>query len=134
MKKIKLERGACFLLHLLLVACAASMTPSELNRKLPNLTKSAYLEKAVSNEAVYQKLCTLLVSNRSYTAPVGFTVDGDLRNGAKGIDEWVEVDRGNAYTLNSFNWVTVDQVGSTQLTIYFNTYICEKEIPTKSLI
>lgn len=111
--------------------CATSMTPGELNSKLPNLTRSFYLDKAAASEAVSQDLCMLLVANRSYTAPVGLTVDGDLQNGAKGIDEWVEVDGGNAYTLNNFNWLTIDQAGSTQLTVYFDTFRCERKTQMK---
>jgi hypothetical protein len=73
--------------------------------------------------------CILLTENRSYTAPIGPTVKGDLKNGAKGIDEWVELDGGNAYVVKDFHWMTVavdPQSGgrTTQLYIEFDTYVC----------
>lgn len=73
--------------------------------------------------------CSCLTKNRSYTAPIGLTVKDDLRNGAKGIDEWVVLDGGNAYVLKNFQWMTVgynQQYGTsvTQLYVEFDTYIC----------
>jgi hypothetical protein len=62
---------------------------------------------------------------RNYAAPVGSTVKGDLKNGARGIDEWITVDSGNAYELISYNWLTIDKDGSTQLHLEFNTMLCE---------
>ena len=56
---------------------------------------------------------------------MGLTVNGDLKYGAKGIDEWVELDGGNAYVLVNYKWVTVDEHGSTQLHIEFDTMLCE---------
>jgi hypothetical protein len=49
----------------------------------------------------------------------------DLRNGAKGIDEWVKLDGGNAYVLTNYKWVTVGNDGATQLYIEFDTLLCE---------
>ena len=46
-------------------------------------------------------------------------------NGAKGIDEWVEIDGGNAYVLKSFKWIRVDESGATQLDLEFDTMICK---------
>ena len=56
---------------------------------------------------------------------MGFSVKNDLKNGAKGIDEWVKIDGGNAYVLTSYKWVTVDSEGATQLHIEFDTMLCE---------
>ena len=56
---------------------------------------------------------------------MGFTPKNDLKNAAKGIDEWVELDGGNAYVLINFKWVTVDGNGSTELHIDFDTMRCE---------
>ena len=66
-----------------------------------------------------------MVKGRNYTAPMRLTVNGDLKYGAKGIDEWVELDGGNAYVLISYKWVTVDHNGSTQLSIEFDTMLCD---------
>jgi len=66
-----------------------------------------------------------LVQGRNYVAPMGFTPKNDLKNAAKGIDEWVELDGGNAYVLINFKWVTVDGNGSTELHIDFDTMRCE---------
>ena len=57
------------------------------------------------------------------------TVKDDLRNGAKGIDEWVSLDKGNAYVVKNYKWMTVgydSKNGSTatQLYIEFDTYSC----------
>ena len=56
---------------------------------------------------------------------MGMTVHGDVRNGSRGVDEWVGADSGNAYTINNFEWIIVDDEGATQLTIYFDTLLCK---------
>ena len=104
---------------------APSLTPSQFNNKLPNETKADFYDSLTGNKAVSNGNCKLLVKGRKYVAPIGFTVNNDLKNGAKGIDEWVQADGGNAYILNSFEWVSVDDNGSTQLIIYFDTLLCE---------
>ena len=102
-----------------------SMTPTELYNTLPSMTKSKFLK-----EEEIQKLgCTCLTKNRNYTAPMGLTVKDDLRNGAKGIDEWVTLDKGNAYFVKNYKWMTVgydSKNGSTatQLYIEFDSYSC----------
>ena len=106
----------------LLMSCATSMTPIELSKNLPNMTKSKYV---VSNAKA--KNCLILSTSRKYNAPIGFTVKHDLKNGARGIDEWVELDKGNAYRLVNYQWVQVDDLGSTQLQIEFDTLKCHEE-------
>ena len=89
------------------------------------MTKSKFLK-----EAEIQELgCTCLTKNRNYTAPMGLTVKDDLRNGAKGIDEWVSLDEGNAYIVKNYKWMTVgydskNGLTATQLFIEFDTYSC----------
>ncbi|WKK59305.1 hypothetical protein [Sphingobacterium sp. BN32] len=109
----------------LLTSCATSMTPMQVNNTLPTLTKSKFISQAQAEEAVKSNGCKYLVKGRNYTAPIGLTTKDDLRNGAKGIDEWVKLDGGNAYVLNNYKWVTVDHNGSTQLHIEFDTMLCE---------
>jgi hypothetical protein len=103
----------------------SSMSPTELYDTLPTYTNATFM---TANQ-VQNSNCILLTENRSYTAPIGPTVKGDLKNGAKGIDEWVELDGGNAYVVKDFHWMTVavdPQSGgrTTQLYIEFDTYVC----------
>jgi len=115
---------------LLVSSCATSMTPIQVNNTLPTLTESRFISKAQAEEDINANRCRYLVRGRNYTAPIGFTVNDDLRNGAKGIDEWVKIDGGNAYVLVSFNWITVaidPKYGSqtTQLYLVFDTMLYE---------
>jgi hypothetical protein len=101
------------------------MTPTEVNQTLPTLTKSTYL----TGEQTQNPNCKCLFRGKNYTAPMGFTVKDDLRNGANGIDEWVSIEGGNAYKLTNFRWITIatDKYGSptsTQLVIDFDIYKC----------
>lgn len=113
-----------FKLHIigmiLFFTSCTSMSPLQVHNSLPTLTKSKYM----SQSEIETKNCKYLTKNRSYTAPIGLTVKDDLRNGAKGIDEWVTIDRGNAYVLKNFKWVNISN-GATQLHIEFDTLSCE---------
>ena len=106
-------------------SCATSMTPMQVNSTLPTLTKSKFISQAQADEAVKESNCKYLVKGRNYTAPMGISVKEDLRYGAKGIDEWVKLDGGNAYVLVSYNWLTIGENGSTQLYVVFDTMFCE---------
>ncbi len=102
-----------------------SLTPAEVYNMLPTMTKS----KLLKSEDINQMECTCLTKNRNYTAPMGLTVNEDLRNGAKGIDEWVQLDGGNAYVLKNYKWMTVgynpkNSSTATQLYIEFDTFRC----------
>jgi len=108
----------------LLSSCASSMSPVKLYNTLPDLTKAKFISQSQLDNAIEKSGCKFLVKEREYTAPIGLTTKGDLKNGAKGIDEWVELDGGNAYVLTNYNWRTVDDLGSTQLQIEFDTMLC----------
>jgi len=123
MKLIKLN--LIIAVALFLASCATSMTPIQVNNTLPALTKSKFISQSQAEEVIKTNKCKYLVKGRNYVAPLGFTVKDDLKNGAKGIDEWVELDGGNAYVLINYKWVTVDHNGSTQLDIEFDTMLCE---------
>lgn len=110
---------------LLLTSCATSMTPMKINNTLPSLTESNMISKSKVEELIQSDNCKYLVKGRTYVAPMGLSVKNDLKNGAKGIDEWVELDGGNSYVLNSYKWLTVDDSGSTQLHLEFDTLNCE---------
>ena len=111
---------------LFLNSCATSMTPVKVNSTLPDLTESRFLSQTEAEEAIKSNRCKYLVKGRSYTAPIGLTTKNDLKNAAKGIDEWVKLDGGNSYVLRNYKWVTVDDNGSTQLQVEFDTILCEK--------
>lgn len=110
---------------LLTTSCATSMTPFQVNSTLPNLTKSNYLTPSQAEENQKNGKCKYLVKGRTYVAPMGLSTKADLKYGAKGIDEWVKIDGGNAYVLKNYKWVTVDKDGSTQLNIDFDTMLCD---------
>lgn len=110
---------------LFLNSCATSMTPIEVNNTLPSLTKSKFVSESEVEEFNRTKKCKYLVSNRSYVAPIGLTIRDDLKNAAKGIDEWTELDKGNAYVLKNYKWVNVGDQGVTQLFVEFDTMLCE---------
>lgn len=105
-------------------SCASSMSPVKLYNTLPDLTKAKFIPQSQLDNAIEKNGCKFLVRGREYTAPIGLTTKGDLKNGAKGIDEWVELDGGNAYVLTNYNWRTVDDLGSTQLQTEFDTMLC----------
>lgn len=113
-------------LPLIIISCSTSMTPIEVSNNLPNLTKSIYIPQNQSSIFIDTNKCKVLNTGRNYVAPIGISVKDDLRNGAKGIDEWVKLDGGNAYLLKNFRWVTVNNNGATQLDLDFDTYSCEK--------
>jgi hypothetical protein len=120
-----LRLAIIFFTFIFFASCSSSMTPVEVSNALPTLTKSKYLTQSLSEESVNSNKCKYLTKDRNYVAPIGFLPKDDLRNGAKGIDEWVQLDGGNAYVLKNFKWLTVDNNGSTQLHIDFDTLICE---------
>ena len=113
-------------LPLIIISCSTSMTPIEVSNNLPNLTKSIYIPQNQSSIFIDTNKCKVLNTGRNYVAPIGISVKDDLRNRAKGIDEWVKLDGGNAYLLKNFRWVTVNNNGATQLDLDFDTYSCEK--------
>jgi hypothetical protein len=109
---------------LLAAGCVTSMTPSQFNEYLPKATSARFYDRISATDAVSTGQCTLLVGGRKYTAPMGLTVSGDLKNAALGVDEWVKVDGGNAYAVSNFEWISVGNEGATQLIIYFDTLRC----------
>lgn len=114
------------ILTLIFCACScSSMTPLQVHNTLPSLTKSKYITQAQATDAVSSTDCKYLFKGRTYMAPIGFTPKNDLQNGAKGIDEWVQIDGGNAYVLTNFRWISIDNSGSTQLYIEFDTLSCK---------
>ncbi len=121
---VKLNYTLLMIFILVLSSCA-SLTPVEVNNTLPTYTKSMFFTPKQAAEKEKNNKCKFLVKGRSYAAPIGLTSKNDLKNAAKGIDEWVELDGGNAYVLINYKWVTVGDDGSTQLYIDFDTMQCK---------
>lgn len=101
------------------------MSPANVYNTLPTLTRSKLISQKDAQEAVRNKECYYLVRGRNYVAPVGLTLKSDLRNGAQGIDEWVQIDGGNAYVLKNYQWITIDHDGTSELYLEFDTMLCE---------
>ena len=99
-----------------------SMTPTQVHETLPTLTESTYMTIQEGDSAQEAGICSYLVRDREYYAPVGVTPKNDLKNGAIGIDEWVALDGGNAYALKGFEWQSYDE--GTQLVVVFHTMKC----------
>ena len=104
--------------------CATSMTPSQFLSAFPEATKSRFIASADAKALVENGTCEVRVANRKYSSPIGLSVNADLRGGAKGVDEWVAADGGNAYVVNTCQWVTVGEDGTTQLVVDFDTLRC----------
>ncbi len=110
---------------LFFTSCVTSMSPLEVNNTLPTLTKSKFVSQVQAEEFTKTNKCKYLVRNRTYVPPIGVSANDDLKHAAKGIDEWVKLDGGNAYVLKNYKWTTVDHNGSTQLHVEFDTMLCE---------
>ena len=78
------------------------MSPKEFMEKFPHATKAEFYTLTDAHNAEIRGTCRVLVKNRSYTAPLGLTVDDDLENGARGVDEWIYSDGGDAFILKDF--------------------------------
>ena len=109
----------------LISSCSTMMAPAEVNSILPTMTKTTLISQAQAEQNLKENKCRYLVKDRNYVAPIGFTKKGDLRYGAIGIDEWVKLDGGNAYVLKNYRWLSVDENGTTQLHLDFDTLLCD---------
>ena len=120
------SRGAVLVAAVhLIVGCATNMTPSEFNESLPKATGAQFYDRVSLGPAIAEGQRRLLVADRKYTAPVGMTVSGDVENAALGIDEWVNADGGNAYSLANYEWIHLPDEDGTQLIVYFDTLRCK---------
>lgn len=114
-----------FGLIFLVSSCATTMAPIELNASLRRLTQSTFISPAQAEELTTSGKCKYITKNREYAAPMGLTAKDDLRNGARGIDDWVKLDGGTAYVLRSYQWIAVGDQGGTQLHVEFDTMLCQ---------
>ncbi|RKS96509.1 hypothetical protein BCF58_2934 [Chryseobacterium defluvii] len=107
-------------------SCQSSYTPMKMNKVFPTLTKSKFVLQSEIDSLISVDKCKYLVKGRSYAAPIGLFAKNDLKNAAKGIDEWVQLDKGNTYVLTNYKWMTVGNSGSTQLYVDFDTLYCSE--------
>jgi len=107
-----------------LTGCATQMSPSLFMDEFPKATKSRFVEQLVAKDLIDSGACRLRIADRKYLSPIGLTVGDDLRGGAKGVDEWVAADGGNAYIIKTYDWVQVGDSGTTQLVVTFDTLSC----------
>ena len=101
-----------------------SMSAGQFYAEFPAATQSHYLTGADADAASIGGVCIRL-DGRTYAAPMGATVDEDLRNGAEGVDAIVANDGGNAYRISSYEWRPDIWSDGTQLHIYFYTLLCD---------
>ena len=113
-----------------LSACVMSMPADQFYSKFPKATDTAYLTRSEVAEALLAGSCIMLDSHR-YDAPIGTTVDDDLRHGALGVDAIVSNDGGDAYRISNFNWAYL-ATGATQLQIEFDTLLCRSQVEGKT--
>jgi len=98
----------------------------KMNKELMTLTKSKLILQREIGYFISEGESKYLIKERNYVAPVGLTAKRDLKNAAKGIDEWVELDKGNAYVLTNYKWIIIDNLGSSQLHVDFDTLYCSE--------
>lgn len=106
--------------------CQNRYSPMKMNKELMTLTKSKLILQSEIGYFISEGKCKYLIKERNYVAPVGLTAKRDLKNAAKGIDEWVELDKGNAYVLTNYKWIIIDNLGSSQLHVDFDTLYCSE--------
>lgn len=115
-----------FILSISFFNCQSSYTTSKMYKVLPTFTKSKLVLQSEITPLISTDKCKYLTKGRSYAAPVGLFAKNDLKNAAKGIDEWVQLDKGNTYVLTNYKWISIDNSGSTQLNVDFDTLYCNE--------
>lgn len=116
--------GALIVVFAGLTGCATQMSPRQFMEEFPKATKSRFVEQLAVRNLIESGTCKLRIADRKYSSPIGWTVSDDLRGGAKGVDEWVAADGGNAYAIKTYDWVHVGDSGATQLVLTFDTLSC----------
>ena len=117
-------RVVLLLLVSILSGCT-SMTASQFYTEIPRATSTRYLTNAEAISAMQNGSCRA-IDNHTYNAPIGFSVGGDVRNGAEGVDQIVENYGGNAYRITEFGWTIVREDGTTQLGLKFASLLCDE--------
>ena len=104
------------------------------NSKLPNLTKSQFFSPLEAREA---NKCSYMIQGRSYTAPLGMSINSDLKSGPTGIYEWVKLDRGYALRKNQdfqiFKFVYLQVKLSYSQTTFGNSTVTDSPLDLLSI-
>lgn len=109
----------------MLAGCVTAMSAQQFYTEFPKATGARYLTGAEAIEAQEDGRCKA-IDDHVYNAPIGMTVQGDVRAGAEGIDGIVANDGGNSYRITNFSWLPVgDGSGATQLRVVFDTMLCD---------
>jgi hypothetical protein len=89
-KMNKLAKRISFVAAIFLAGCS-SKTPIRVNETLRTLAKSKFVSQSQAYADVEPNNCKLLIKSRTYVAPMGLSSKNDLKNAARGIDEWVHL-------------------------------------------
>jgi hypothetical protein len=123
-----LRRILALALTISLMGCATQTTssqvsPSQFMEKLPGTTEARYLDRSATPDLLLLGVCTVRGADRRYRSPIGVTMPELLQRGARGIDDGVVEDGGNAYVIKNLEWVQIE--GSpAQLDVGFDTLNC----------
>jgi len=102
------------------------MSAEQFYSAFPEATTTRYLTGAEARASIEDGTCEA-ISEHSYNAPIGLSVQGDVNAGAEGVDGIVSNEGGNAYRIRNFSWLPVaDGSGATQLRIEFETLSCDR--------
>lgn len=109
----------------MMAGCVTAMSAQQFYTEFPKATSVRYLTGAEAIEAKQDGSCRS-IDDHAYNAPIGLTVQGDVRAGAEGVDGIVTNHGGNAYRIRSFGWLQVgDGSGATQLGVEFESLLCD---------
>ncbi len=109
----------------MMAGCVTAMSAQQFYTEFPKASSTRYLTGAEAIEATQEGSCRM-IDDHVYNAPIGMTVQGDVRSGAEGVDGVVANDGGNAYRITNFSWLPVgDGSGATQLRLEFETLSCD---------
>lgn len=109
-----------------LIISGKPKSPKVFYEMFAKMTKSKLIMPQELNALVDNKKCAL-ISSKSYAGPVALSIKGDMKKAAKGVDEYVELEGGNAYHIKNYKWENFGHLGSTQLNIDFDIYKCDIE-------
>lgn len=110
---------------IVLAGCVTAMSAQQFYAEFPEATSTRYVPGAEAIVATKDGSCRI-IDDHVYNAPIGMTVQGDVRSGAEGVDGIVADDGGNAYRIANFSWLPVgDGSGATQLRVEFESLSCD---------
>jgi hypothetical protein len=95
------------------------------------LTKSELYSKTNTESAIQSNKCKI-IEFREYYSGAKLNGYGDMKSAAIGVDDWVNLDGGNSFSLVSYRWIQAgvslyEGTGgtATELKIEFYTMSCD---------